>query len=76
MVRLEKSCLSDTVKKELMDMFYGHQNAFSLRYEIGAYLKIQVEIEVTDNLHILSDHIVWRKKISLFLERNEKGYAI
>ena len=43
---MEKSCLSDSEKKQVMDMLC--KEAFSLRYEIGICLNIEVEIDVTD----------------------------
>ena len=47
-VDLEKSCLSDSEKKQVMDMSYKYKNAFSLRVEIGTCPHIEVEIDVTD----------------------------
>ena len=43
---LEKSCLRDIEKKEVMDMLY--KEAFSLRDEIGTCPNIEVEIDVMD----------------------------
>ena len=34
-VDLEKSCLSDSEKKQVMDMLYKYKDTFSLRDEIG-----------------------------------------
>ena len=45
---LEKSCLTEKEKREVMDMLYKYKEAFSLRNEIGTCLNIEVEIEVTD----------------------------
>ena len=45
-VDLDKSCLSDIEKKQVMDMLYKYKDAFSLRDEIGTCLNI--EIDVTD----------------------------
>ena len=53
---LEKSCLTDKEKKEIMDMLYKYKEAFSLREEIGICPNIEVEINVTDNPHSLLDH--------------------
>ena len=44
---LDKSCLTDTEKKQVMDMLYENQEAFSLRDEIGTCPNIEVEIDVT-----------------------------
>ena len=47
-VDLEKSCLTDAEKKQVMDISYKYKNAFSLRDEIGTCPNIEVEIDVTD----------------------------
>ena len=47
-VDLDKYCLMDSEKKQVMDMLYKHKDAFSLRYEIGTCLNIEIEINVTD----------------------------
>ena len=39
-VDLEKSCLSNSEKKQVMDMLYKYKNAFSLRDKIGTYPNI------------------------------------
>ena len=43
---LDKSCLSDSEKKQVMDMLY--KDTFSLRDQIGTCLNIEVQIDVTD----------------------------
>ena len=45
-IDLEKSCLTDKEKREVMDMLYKYKEAFSLRDEIGTCLNIEVEIDV------------------------------
>ena len=47
-IDLERSCLTDKEKKEVMVMLYKHKEAFSLRGEIGTCPNIEVEIDVTD----------------------------
>ena len=49
-VDLEKSCLSDSKKKQVREMLYKCKDAFSLRDEIGTSPNIEVEIDVTDKL--------------------------
>ena len=44
-VYLDKSCLSDSEKKQVMDMLHKYKEAFSLRDEIGTCPNIEVEIE-------------------------------
>ena len=47
-VDLDKSCLTDPKKKQVMDVLYKYKDAFSLRDEIGTCLNIEVEIDATD----------------------------
>ena len=47
-VDLEKSCLSDSEKKQVMDMLYKYKDTFSLRDEIGTCPNIEEEIDVTN----------------------------
>ena len=47
-IDLENSCLTKEEMKEVMEMLYKYREAFSLKYEIGTYPYIKVEIEVTD----------------------------
>ena len=47
-IYLEKLCLTDKEKKEVMKM-YKYKDAFSLRDEIGICHNIEVEIDVMDN---------------------------
>ena len=46
-VDLENSCLSDSEKKQVMDMLYKYKDAFGLKGKIGTYPNIEVEIDVT-----------------------------
>ena len=45
---LEKSCLTEKEKMEVMDMLYKYKEAFSLRDEIGTCPNIEIEIDITD----------------------------
>ena len=47
-IDLDKSCLTDTEKKEVRDILYEYKDAFSLRDEIGTCPNIEVEIDVMD----------------------------
>ena len=51
---LEKSCLTEKEKKQVMEM-YKYKEAFSLRDEIGTCPNIEVEIDVADKSHFLLD---------------------
>ena len=42
-VDLDRSCLKDDEKKQVMDMLYKYKEAFSLRDEIGTCPSIEVE---------------------------------
>ena len=57
-VDLEKSCLTEKEKKEVMEMLYKYKEAFSLRDEIGTGTNTEVEIDVTDKSPFLLDHIM------------------
>ena len=41
-VDVDKSCLADSEKKQVMDMLYKYKDAFSLRDEIGTCPNIEV----------------------------------
>ena len=47
-IDLEKSCLTEKEKKEVMEMLYKYKDVFSLRDEIGTCPNIEVEIDVMD----------------------------
>ena len=47
-VDLDRSCLTDPEKKQVMDMLYKYKDAFSLRDEIGTCPNIEVEKDETD----------------------------
>ena len=49
-IDLEKSCLMDKEKKEVMDILYQYKEVFGLRDEIGTHPNIEVEIDVMDKL--------------------------
>ena len=49
-IDLEKSCLTEEEKKEVMDMLYKYKGAFSLRDAIGTCPNIEVETDVMDKL--------------------------
>ena len=47
-IYLDKSCLTASEKKQVMDMLYKYKDTFSLRDEIGTCPNIKVEIGITD----------------------------
>ena len=60
-IDLEKSCLTEKEKKQVMEMVYKYKEAFSLRDEIRTSPKLEVEIDVTDKATFLLDHIMLKK---------------
>ena len=54
-VDLDKSCLTDAEKKQVMHMLYKYKDTFSLRDEIGTGPNIEVEIDITDK----SPFFIW-----------------
>ena len=64
-INLEKLCLSQSQKKEVIDMLYKYKDAFHLRDEIDTCPNIEVEIDVTDkypffirSYHVKEDKII------------------
>ena len=49
-IDLEKSCLTEKEKTEVMHMLHKYKEAFSLRDQIGTCPNIEVEIDVMDKL--------------------------
>ena len=47
-INVEKSCLKDKEKKEVIDMLNKYKEPFSLKDEIGTCPNIEVEINITD----------------------------
>ena len=65
-IDLQKSCLSDTERKYVIDMIYKYKDAFSLRVYITTSPKLEVEIYVTDtSLFYTQYHIKERDKATL-----------
>ena len=54
-IDLEKLCLMDRERKEVMGMLYKYKEAFSLRDEIGICPYIEVDIDITDKSPFLLD---------------------
>ena len=60
-IDLEKLCLTEKEKKQVMEMLYRDKEPFSLRDEIGTCRNIEVEIDVMDKSPLLLDHIMLKK---------------
>ena len=74
-IDLDKSCLTDSEKKQVMDMWYKYKDSFSLRDEIGPCPNTEVEIDVTDKspFFIRSYHV--KEEDKNFIKRG-KDYVI
>ena len=73
---LRRIILSDTGKKEVMDMLHKHEDAFSLRDEIGTYQNIEVEMDVRDKspFVIRPYHAIEEDKAVLYWEMQRLCY--
>ena len=61
-IDFSNSCLHKKEKEEVMNMLYKYKEAFSLRDEVGTCPNIEVEINVTDKLLFLLDHIMLERR--------------
>ena len=77
-IDLDKSCLSDAEKKEVMDMQYKYKDTFSLRDEIGICPNKEVEIDITDKspFFIRPYHVKEEDKNILDMEIKRLCYLI
>ena len=75
-IDLDKSCLTDSEKKQVMDMLYKYKDAFSLKDEIGTHPNIEVEIDITGKspFFIRPYHVKEEDKNTL--DEEMKGYGI
>ena len=64
-IDLEKSCLIEKGKKEVMEMLYKYKDAFSLRDEIATCPNIEVGIDVSDKFPFLIRPYHVKRKIRL-----------
>ena len=71
-IDLEKSCLADNEKGEVMDMLYKYKEAFSLIDEIGTCPNIEVEIEVTDKSPFFIRPYHVKEEDKIFIDKEMK----
>ena len=71
-IDLDKSCLTEGEKKEVMKMWYGYKDAFSLRDEIGTCPNIEVEIDVTDKSPFFIRPFHVREEDKAFIDKEMK----
>ena len=69
---LDKSCLTDEEKKQVMDVLYKYKDVFSLRDEIGTCPNIEVEINVTDKYPFFIRPYHIREEDKKFLDKEMK----
>ena len=68
-IDLEKSCLTDKEKKEVMDMLYKYKGAFSLMDEIGTCPYIEVKINVMDKLPFFINTLPHKKEDKTLIDK-------
>ena len=64
-IDLDKSCLIDAEKKQVMNILYKYKDTFSLRDEICTCPNVEVEIDITDKSPFLLDNIMLKKRIKI-----------
>ena len=69
---LEKSCLTDIEKMEIMDMLYKYKEASSLGDKIGICPNIEVEIDVMDKSPFLIRPYHVKEKDKNFIDKEMK----
>ena len=75
-IDLEKLCLMDKEKKEVMDMLYKHKEAFSIRDEIGTCPNTGIEIDMTDKTTFLARPYLVKEEDKTFIDKEMEVYAI
>ena len=75
-IDLEKSCLMDKEKKEVMDILCKYKEAFSLRDEKGTCQNIELEIDITEKspIFIRPYHVKEEGKTFIDKEMNHLCY--
>ena len=71
-INLNNSYLDKEEKTKVMDMLFKYREAFSLRDEIGTYLNIEVEIDVTDKSPFFIRPYHVREEDKAFLDKEMK----
>ena len=71
-IDLDKSCLTESEKREVRDMIYKYKDAFSLRDEIGTCPNVQIDIDITDkSLFVIRPYHV-REEYKKILDKGMK----
>ena len=62
-INLDSLCLTESEKTQVRNMIYEYRETFSLRDEIGTCPNIEVDVDVTEKHHSLSDLTMSETKI-------------
>ena len=71
-IDLDKLCLKEEEKKEVVDMLYKYKETFSLRDEIGTCTNIEVEVDVTDRSSFFISPYHVKEKDKALIDREMK----
>ena len=71
-IYLDRSCLTDIEKKQVMDILYKYNEAFSLRHEIGTCPNKEVEIDVTDKFPFFIRPYHVQEEVKNFIDKEMK----
>ena len=71
-VDLEKSCLLDSEKKQVIDMLYKYKDTFSLNDEIGTCPSTEVEMDIGDKLPFFIRSYYVKKEEKNILDKEMK----
>ena len=70
---LDKLCLEDVEKKQVMDIPYKYKDTLSLRDEICTCLNIEVEIDVTDKAPFIIRPYYVKEEDKVILDKEMKN---
>ena len=71
-INLDNLCLDKEEKIKVMNMLYKYREAFSLRDEIGTYLNIEEEIDVTHKSPFFIRPYHVREEDKVFIDKEMK----
>ena len=75
-IDLDKSCLSESEKKEVRDMIYKYQDTFSPRDEIGTCPNIEIDIDITDKTPFFIRPYHVKEEDKRILDKKMRDYVI
>ena len=71
-IHLDKSCLTDAEKEQVMNMLHKYKDTFSLRDEKGTCPNIEVEIDVTDKSPLFIRQYQVKEEDKNFIDKKMK----